>query len=75
MSKLKETSLYLGDNGRITCGHRNCAGATAHASGHDLSGQKLELLTPTMADELERAVGRPVGCETCGRPVSRIITL
>ena len=75
MRKLKETSLYLGDNGRLTCGRLHCAGMTAHSSGHDLSGQKMLLVTPAMADELQRMIGRPITCEACGQPASRIITL
>jgi len=62
-SALVATALYLGDNGRAFCG--GCAGATARASGCDLSGQPV--LRVTAADF--RAEGLPVpSCETCGRP-------
>lgn len=69
--KLKATSLYVGDNGRITCGRLRCAGATSFSSGRDLSGQPLELITPPMAKVIEDLTGRPVSCETCGQTLVR----
>jgi hypothetical protein len=73
MRKLKETSLYLGDNGRLTCGRLHCAGMTAFSTGRDLSGQKMQLLTPLMAVELKKMSGLPAVCETCGQTASQII--
>ena len=54
-SKLVETDLYLGDNGRVFCGRLRHAGMTAHFSGRDLSGQKVERLTPAAAAWRARA--------------------
>jgi hypothetical protein len=42
---LAEGALYLGDNGRIMCAATHCAGMTAQASGHDLSGQRVSRVT------------------------------
>jgi hypothetical protein len=47
--------LYIGDNGRVFCGRIRCAGATAHFSGCDLSGQKVDRLPP----------GTDFKCESC----------
>ena len=63
-------TLYLGDNGRVTCGDLRCAGATAHLSNmsRDLSGQQMLRLTPEMAREMDRDLGPhrlSVACETC----------
>jgi len=69
--KLKATSLYVGDNGRITCGRLCCAGMTAASSGCDLSGRRLELITPPMAEVIEGLCDRPVSCETCGQTLVR----
>ena len=65
--KLNERTLYLGDNGRACCGKMRCAGATAFFSGRDLSGQRLEALTP------HDAVEHMIRCEGCGYQPSLIV--
>jgi hypothetical protein len=63
--KLKETELYLGDNGRVFCGRLRCAGSTAFASGRDLSGQKL--MRVRIADVLAADLDpKEFKCENCG---------
>jgi len=59
-SALLPTALYLGDNGRATCGALACAGMTAFYSGRDLSGQRLARVTAQVA----HAFG--LTCEGCG---------
>lgn len=68
--KLKETELYLGDNGRVFCGRLRCAGSTAFASGRDLSGQKVMMIRAddVRADGLDPKVFK---CETCSRPLAK----
>jgi len=71
-------TLYLGDNGRLTCADPRCAGATAHASRmtRDLSGQRMLRLSPEMVRELMRDLapsGLPVACETCGAEASLLV--
>ncbi len=61
MEKLAGNALYIGDNGRIMC--RDCAGATALYSGHDLSGQKLQRLDTFLVFELRESTGKVVKCE------------
>lgn len=58
---LKADRLYLGDNGRAFCGTLRCAGMTAHYSGRDLSGQKVEALTA------QEAIDNGIKCERCGK--------
>ena len=53
-------ALYLGDNGRAACGQH--LGATARASGRDLSGQPIMLVTDCDA----RAEGVRIRCEKPG---------
>ena len=55
--KLKETALYLGDNGRVFCGTLRCAGQSSYFTGRDISGQRVMELSP------EDAAG--FACETC----------
>ena len=45
-------TLYLGDNGRLTCADLHCAGMTAHFSGisEDLSGQPFAAIPPEQWD-------------------------
>ncbi|MBE3126172.1 MAG: hypothetical protein IMZ57_11020 [Acidobacteria bacterium] len=64
--RLKETELYLGDNGRCFCGRSKCAGSTAFYTNRDLSGQKVEELR--IADVLSTGLDPKVfKCETCGQ--------
>ena len=64
MPTLADHAVYMGDNGRLMC--RDCAGATARASGCDLSGQRVERLDASAVREIAVAVGHAIGCE-CGR--------
>lgn len=78
MSPTPSKTLYLGDNGRITCGDLRCAGATAHASRmkRDLSGQPMLRLAPEMVRELLRDLepyGLRVQCELCGAEASLLV--
>lgn len=79
--KLKDDALYFGDNGRCFCGAH--AGMTARYTGRDLSGQRVERITPRVVAEYEsfaleqgdkvEAI-RPLRCETPGctvKPPSR----
>lgn len=56
---LREDTLYLGDNGRATCGKMRCAGSTAYFSGCDLSGQALQAITA------REAIEHGIRCERC----------
>lgn len=65
---MTRTALYVGDNGRITCGALRCAGATAHGSGmrRDLSGQRLVRVDAHYVDAWRRLTGGEPQCEACG---------
>lgn len=58
--------IYLGDNGRVTCLALSCAGATAHFTKRDLSGQPLSRITATTVRFWVGAVGAEPQCEGCG---------
>ena len=61
---LDPDALYLGDNGRCFCGRLHCAGATAHFTGRDRSGQPVQRVTE--ADQREaRRLGVTLACEGC----------
>jgi len=71
-------TLYLGDNGRLTCADFRCAGATAHSSRmtHDLSGQPMLRLTPEMVRTMLRDLaphGLAVACERCGAEATLLV--
>lgn len=59
--KLIADAIYLGDNGRATCGQERCAGMTAYYTGRALSGQRMLRLTADQACE------HGIVCEACGR--------
>lgn len=70
--KVRSETVYLGDNGRAYCGDH--LGCQAQATMHDLSGQKVEPVSPEDVAYCE-AKGWPVPtCEQpgCGRKASRI---
>ena len=71
MSTLNETSIYLGDNGRSFCGRLRCAGSSAFHTGRDLSGQRVEKVTPAYVREFD-AMGIECACESCGQKASRV---
>lgn len=64
--------LYVGDNGRLFCGKLRCAGTTAYITGHDLSGQALDVFDDAYAAEWRADIGAEACCEGCKQPyVSR----
>lgn len=58
--RLRIDTLYFGDNGRCFCGRIGCAGASAHFTARDLSGQRVQVVT---ASEIREYGFR---CESCG---------
>ena len=68
--KIQLTSIYLTDNGRALCGAH--LGISARMTGRDISGQRIELVTPELAREAQHAYGWGVTCETCGRKASQV---
>lgn len=57
---LKDSTLYLGDNGACYCGAHS--GMSARYTGRDLSGQKVMAITPAVLVEY-RAMGFEPKCE------------
>lgn len=62
-SMLAPNTLYIGDNGRITCG-KHC-GCTAQATGADLHGSQMLAIDAAAAAEWLATEGEPISCETC----------
>lgn len=67
----ESAALYFTDNGAVLCGDH--LGMTAKASGRDISGQKIEKVTP---DDVRWAQGEgwTIKCEHCGRVGSLLHT-
>lgn len=65
--RLREDTLYLGDNGRAFCGTQRCAGVTAFFSGRTLAGQSVEPLTAREAHD------HGIKCETCGMQPALVV--
>ena len=63
MKVLKDSALYLGDNGRCSCGAHS--GTQATYTGRDLSGQPVMEITPDVLREF-RAMGHEPRCEQPG---------
>lgn len=61
--------LYLGDNGRITCG--DCSGASARYTGRDLSGQRVEKISPQDSQTIAGLIGHMPICEVCQKEWNR----
>lgn len=61
---IHDTTIYLTDNGAVYCGAH--LGATARATGRDLSGQPILAVTDAVAREA-KAMGLAAACERCGR--------
>lgn len=57
------TTLYLTDNAACRCGAH--LGATAAASGHDISGQHIYRVTDADQQEMVATYGFPLQCEIC----------
>ena len=64
---VSDDALYFTDNGRIVCG-RHC-GTSAAFTGRDISGQKIERVTPETAASWLAEVGEPIACEDCAHGV------
>ena len=57
-------AAYFTDNVALLCGEH--LGATAKASGLDISGQRIQKVTPIDAVVAKREHGMDLKCETCG---------
>ena len=64
---VSDDALYFTDNGRIVCG-AHC-GMSAAYTGRDISGQKIERVTPETAASWLAEVGEPIACEDCAHGV------
>lgn len=62
---LKDAELYICDNGACYCGEH--CGCSARFTGRDISGQKVERVTPADAKYFRDECGAELACETCGR--------
>lgn len=65
-------TIYLGDHGHAYCGAH--LGATAEATGRDLSGQEIHAVTPEDARYALEEIGHRLDCETCGKEARLIHT-
>jgi len=63
-----DAALYIADNGRCLCGAH--LGNMARFTGRDISGQKVERMTPAAARKALRVFHWEPACETCGRKAS-----
>lgn len=61
--------IYLTDNGASYCGAH--LGHAARTTGRDLSGQRIQPVTPELAQQA-RAEGWEVTCEKCGKAASTL---
>jgi hypothetical protein len=71
---LRERDLHLGDNGRVFCGRIHCAGSSAYASGHTISGHPVERMTVADARAWRRELGSWPRCEGCGQEFQVLVT-
>jgi hypothetical protein len=62
---LSDDELYLCDNGACYCG-KHC-GASARFTGRDISGQRVERVTPADAQYFRDELGAELVCESCGK--------
>lgn len=65
---VSHAALYFTDNGRIVCGRH--LGASARATGRDISGQAIKEATLDEATRWLHEVGESMQCEDCGAPFS-----
>ena len=72
--KINDETLYLCDNGACYCGAH--LGTTAKMTGHDISGQKIEAVTPEMAAYAMRTMSVTIKCENprCASNASLLVT-
>lgn len=73
MASLNPNHLYSGDNGRLFCGRLRCAGTSAHYSGRDLSGQKVEPIGPGFVKGYYEVMRSAPTCECCGREQGLVV--
>lgn len=59
----KDDALYFTDNGACYCGKH--LGMSARYTGRDISGQKIERITPKVMAECQ-TIGFSPKCENCG---------
>jgi hypothetical protein len=64
---IKPDALYFGDNGRCLCGA--CSGTSATYTLRDISGQRIERITPKVLAEC-LAIDFVPECEDCGKKVA-----
>jgi hypothetical protein len=60
---LDDDTLYMGDNGRVTCGRH--AGCSARYSGRDISGQRVDKIGPAEIAYAQREMDYTPACEVC----------
>ncbi len=60
---LKDSSLYICDNGACYCGFH--AGYSAQFSGRDISGQEVLEITPDIQAYAIAEFGSSMTCESC----------
>ncbi len=73
LAKTEPDSVFVTDNGRLLCGAD--LGASARFTGRDISGQRIERVSPEYAAAYNRDladIGVVCCCEACGK-VARII--
>lgn len=66
-----DEALYFADNGAVYCGKH--LGMSARFTGRDISGQKIERITPKVAAECASIKFFPK-CENCGL-TPKLVTL
>jgi hypothetical protein len=64
---LDPDTLYIGDNGRVFCGKSPCAGSSALYTGRDISGARVDRLSPGDIQAWITEAGTAPECEGCGR--------
>lgn len=69
--RINENTVYLTDNGAAYCGKH--LGATARATGCDLSGQPIIAVTADVARQSNDDFGYVPTCEQCGRVASLLL--
>ena len=67
---LKDDTLYIGDNGACYCGKHS--GCSARFTGHDISGQKVDPVSPADQRYYVEMMGHEIACESCGQISSTI---
>lgn len=68
--RIQPDTIYLTDNGRALCGDH--LGSSARYTGRDISGQKIEAVTPADVREMRSVYGVEIACESCGKAASSL---